>query len=150
FLGFLTTWGEPAVRILASQVEEVANGSIRKSIVLYAICTGVALAVGLGILRISYGIPLLHLVVPGYVLAIGLTWLSDRDFVASAVDASGVATGPWANSFLLALALGAAAAMGGGQPIVEGLGLVALIALAPIVSVMTLGVLVRLRTREKE
>lgn len=150
FLGFLTTWGEPAVRILASQVEEVSNGSIRKSIVLYAICTGVALAVGLGILRISYGIPLLHLVVPGYVLAIGLTWLSDRDFVAIAVDASGVATGPLANSFLLALALGAAAAMGGGQPIVEGLGLVALIALAPIVSVMTLGVLVRRRTREKE
>lgn len=150
FLGFLTTWGEPAVRILAGQVEEASNGSIRKSLVLYAICAGVALSVGLGILRIRYGIPLLYLVVPGYSLAIILTWLSDRNFVVIAVDASGVATGPLANSFLLALALGAAAAMGNGESLVEGLGLVALIALAPIVSVMTLGVLIRLKIRKME
>ncbi|MGE3150936.1 MAG: DUF1538 domain-containing protein [Pseudorhodoplanes sp.] len=149
-LGFFTTWGEPAVRILADQVESASNGSIRGTLVLYAVCVGVALWVGLGALRIAYGIPLLYLVVPGYVLVIGLMRFSERDFVAIAVDAGGVATGPLANTFLLALALGASAAMGDQNPIVQGLGFVALIALAPIMSVMMLGVLVRLRTRAQE
>jgi hypothetical protein len=131
-LGILTTWGEPSVRVLADQVEDASNGSIDKSLVLYAICSGVALMVGLGVLRISYGIPLLYLLAPGYLLAIGLMWLRDPDFVGIAVDASGVATGPLANSFLLAFALGASAAIAGREPIVHGLGMVALIALAPM------------------
>ncbi|HEX6979112.1 MAG TPA: DUF1538 domain-containing protein [Alphaproteobacteria bacterium] len=149
-LGFLTALGEPSVRILADQVEAASQGSIRKSIILYAVCVGVAVWVGLGILRISYGLPLLYLVVPGYMLVIVLLWLSDRDFVAIAVDAGGVATGPLANSFLLALALGASAAMGEQEPIMQGFGLVALIALAPIISVMAVGTLVRLKPRGKE
>lgn len=149
-LGLLTAWGEPAVRILANQVEEASSGSIRGPLVLYAVCIGVALWVGLGVLRITYGIPLLYLLVPGYLLVIGLMWLSDRDFVAIAVDAGGVATGPLANSFLLALALGASASMGDQDPIVHGFGFVALIALAPIISVMVLGLLVRSKTRTQE
>ncbi len=101
-------------------------------------------------LRIAHGIPLLHMVVPGYLLVIGLTWLSDRDFVGIAVDAGGVATGPLANSFLLALALGASASMEGQDPLVQGFGFVALLALAPIVSVMAMGCLVRWTVRGKE
>jgi hypothetical protein len=147
-LGFFTTWGEPAVRILANQVEEASNGSIRGTLVLYSVCIGVAFWVGLGMLRIAYGIPLLYLVVPGYLLVIALMRLSDRDFVAIAVDAGGVATGPLANTFLLALALGTSAAMGDQDPIIHGFGFVALIALAPIISVMILGLFVDMRTRE--
>src|SRR5690606_25231775 len=130
-LGFVTTWGEPAVRILADQVEQASAGSIRQPVVLFAVCAGVAVAVGLGMLRIAYDLPLLWILVPGYVLAIALIWASDRAFVAIAVDSGGVATGPLANTFLLALALGAAAAVAGRDPLVHGLGLVALIALAP-------------------
>lgn len=149
-LGFLTTFGEPAVRILAEQVEDASNGSIRGPMVLYATCIGVAVWVGLGMLRIAFGIPLLYLLVPGYVCVIALMWLSDRDFIAIAVDAGGVATGPLANSFLLALALGASASTGNQNPVVHGFGLVALIALAPIISVLILGFLVRLKARERE
>ena len=145
-LGFVTTWGEPAVRILADQVEEASTGSIRQPLVLLAICIGVAIAVGAGMFRIGYDIPLLWLLVPGYGLAIAMIWLSDKDFVSIAVDAGGGATGPLANTFLLALALGASAA-GGQDPLVQGLGLVALIALAPILSVMALGLLVRWKGR---
>lgn len=145
-LGFVTSWGEPAVRILADQVEQASAGSIRKPIVLLAICTGVAVAVGLGMLRIAYDVPLLWILVPGYVLVIALIWLSDRVFVAIAVDSGGVATGPLANTFLLALAFGAAGAVPGRDPLVQGLGLVTLIALAPIISVMTLGLAVRLKS----
>jgi hypothetical protein len=147
FLGFVTTWGEPAVRILADQVEEASNGSIRRSLVLYAICIGVALWVAMGMLRIGYGISILYLLVPGYLLVIVVMWLSDRDFVGIAVDAGGVATGPLANTFLLALALGASASVGGQDPLVNGLGLVSLIALAPVVSLMALGILIRRRQR---
>lgn len=147
-LGFVTTWGEPAVRVLADQVEDASSGSIRRTVVLYAICLGVAVAVATGLLRVGYGVPLVWLLVPGYGLAIPLMWFSDRRFVSIAVDAGGVATGPLANSFLLALALGAASAMGQ-DPLLHGLGLVALIALAPILSVMLLGVLVR-RNAPKE
>ncbi|HET9950114.1 MAG TPA: DUF1538 domain-containing protein [Longimicrobiales bacterium] len=141
-LGFVTTWGEPAVRVLADQVEEASTGSIRRGVVLFTISLGVAVAVAAGLLRIEHGVPLSWLVVPGYALAIPLLWLSDRGFVSIAVDAGGVATGPLANSFLLALALGTASAMGR-DPLVHGLGLVALIALAPILSVMSLGLIVR-------
>lgn len=147
-LGFVTTWGEPAVRVLADQVEEASTGSIRRTVVLTAICLGVAVAVGIGLLRIAYGAPLFWLLVPGYAMAIVLMRFSDQGFVSIAVDAGGVATGPLANSFLLALALGAAAAMGR-DPLVHGLGLVSLIALAPIISVMLLGLLVRLKTRKE-
>lgn len=140
-LGFVTTWGEPAVRILADQVDDASNSSIGRSLVLYTICIGVAISGGLGLLRIGYEISLLYLLVPGYALVIVMLWLSDRDFVAIAIDAGGVATGPLANTFLLALALGASSAMGNQDPVVQGLGLVALVALAPIVSVLTLGLI---------
>lgn len=149
-LGFVTTWGEPAVRVLADQVEEASTGAIREGLVLLAMCIGVGIAVALGMLRIAYDLPLIWILVPGYVLVIALIWLSDRGFVAIAVDSGGVATGPLANTFLLALAFGAASAVAGRDPLTHGLGLVALIALAPIVSVMALGLIVRLKGRSKE
>lgn len=148
-LGFFTAWGEPAVRVLASQVEQASNGSIRGDMVLHAICAAVALSVALGALRIVFGFSVLWLLVPGYILAAVLIWLSGRDFVAIAVDAGGVATGPLANSFLLALALGAAASTSAEEAMVQGFGLVALIALAPIISVMTLGAIVQFKTRRR-
>ncbi len=149
-LGFVTTWGEPAVRVLADQVEEASAGAIREGLVLFAMCAGVAVAVGLGILRIAYDVPLTWILVPGYVLVILLISLSDRAFVAIAVDSGGVATGPLANTFLLALAFGAASAIAGRDPLVHGLGLVALIALAPIVAVLVLGFIVRLKESSGE
>lgn len=149
-LGFVTTWGEPAVRVLADQVEQASAGAIRQGLVLLAMCIGVAVAVGLGMLRIAYELPLVWILVPGYVLVIALVWMSDRGFVAIAVDSGGVATGPLANTFLLALALGASGAVAGRDPLTHGLGLVALIALAPIIALMVLGFIVRLKERSTE
>lgn len=148
-LGFVTTLGEPAVRILAGQVDEASGGSIRASLVVLTVCTGVSVAVGVGLFRIDHDIPLLYLLVPGYCVVLALMWTSKKEFVAIAADASGVATGPLANSFLLALALGASAAMGGRDPVVHGLGLVALIALAPLVSLMLLGSVVQWKERKE-
>ncbi|HWK94608.1 MAG TPA: DUF1538 domain-containing protein [Pseudolabrys sp.] len=149
-LGYVTTWGEPAVRILADQVDEASNGALPRRLVLPTICIGVAVYTGLGLLRIGYEIPLLYLLVPGYVLALVILWLSDTTFAAVAVDAGGVATGPLANTFLLALAFGVSGAIGNQDPVLHGFGLVALIAVAPIISVMTLGLLVRRKEARKE
>lgn len=149
-LGFVTTWGEPAVRILAHEVEEASAGAVREQLVVVAICVGVAAAVGIGMLRIGYAVPLLWLLVPGYGLVIAMMRFSERGFVSIAVDAGGVATGPLANTFLLALAFGASSAMDGQDPLVHGLGLIALIALAPIISLMAVGALVRWKERPKE
>lgn len=149
-LGLVTAWGEPAVRILADQVEEASAGSIRSRLVIVAICAGVAVSVALGLIRILYGIPLLYFLVPSYALVIGLMWFSDRNFVAIAVDAGGVATGPLANTFLLAVALGASAGLGDENPVVSGLGLASLISAAAIISIMALGVVIRLKQPASE
>lgn len=148
-LGFVTAWGEPSVRVLAAEVERASSGSVRRSLVVVAVCVGVALAVGLGLVRIAFGLPLAWLLLPGYAVVLAIMAFSDRSFVAIAADAGGVATGPLANSFLLALALGAASAMDAQDPLVGGLGLVALIALAPIVSIMALGLVIRVKGRPR-
>jgi hypothetical protein len=146
-LGFVTTWGEPAVRILCDQVEEASVGVIRKRTVLQAICVGVACFVALGIARVVYSIPILYILIPGYALAIVMLWFTKKDFIGVAFDAGGVATGPIANTFLLGLGLGLASVVGGPDMMIYGLGLVALIALAPIISVMMLGIIIRIRIR---
>jgi hypothetical protein len=144
-LGFITTWSEPSVRILCNQVEEASVGSIRKQTVLYAICIGVALFVALGMARVVYSIPLLYILIPGYSLAIIMLWFPKKEFVGIAFDAGGVATGPMANTFLLGIGLGLASVSNSENMLVYGLGLVALIALAPIISVMALGLIIRIR-----
>ena len=120
-LGFVTTWSEPAVRILADQVDEASNGSIRGSMVLQVVCAGVAVAVAVALLRIGYGIPLLYLIVPGYALVLVIMWFAQTEFVGIAIDAGGVATGPLANTFLLALAVGAAAANGSARQVIRAM-----------------------------
>lgn len=146
-LGFVTCWGEPAVRVLAGEVEDASGGSLPRTLVVPAVSVGVAVAVAVGLLRIDSEIPLKALLVPGYAAALVLVALSKPTFAAVAADASGVATGPLANSFLLALALGAAGATGRDNPLVDGLGLVSLIALAPVLSVTALGLMIRLKER---
>lgn len=149
-LGFVTTWGEPSVRILADQVDQASTGSIRARLVLWTVAGGVGIAVAAGMLRILFGWPLIYLVVPGYLTAVVVMAWSDRGFVAIAIDAGGVATGPLANTFLLAVAFGVAAAVGHDDLLVHALGLVALIALAPVLSLMLLGLVVRRRSRPKK
>ncbi|MFO7773236.1 MAG: DUF1538 domain-containing protein [Dehalococcoidia bacterium] len=149
-MGFLATWGEPAVRILGSQIEEASGGSIRKSLVLYGISTSVALFVALGMARIVYGIPLLWIIIPGYLLAIGMLWFSEKSVVAIAFDAGGVATGPMVVTFVLAIAVGIASTIEGRDPIVDGFGLIALVALAPILTIMVFGLILRIKLRRKE
>ena len=138
-LGFVATYAEPAVRILNYQVESASSGSISPRILLYAISIAVGLAVAFALARIIYGLSIWWFLVPGYLLALVLIRYSTAKFSAIAFDAGGVATGPMTVTFVFAVCVGLAAALQGRDPLVEGFGLIALVALAPILSVLVFG-----------
>ena len=140
-LGFVATYAEPAVRILNLEVEKVSSGYIPRTVMLYALCFGVAVSVALSMLRILTGWPLMYFIFPGYLLALLLIHFSTPSFTAIAFDAGGVATGPMTVTFILAIAVGAAAVVEGRDPLLDGFGMISLVALAPIISVLVLGLL---------
>ncbi len=138
-LGFVATMAEPAVRILSNQVEENSSGYIKSNIILYTLCLSVGIFIALGMTRIVYGIPFYYIIIPGYLLAIVLMFFSQPSFTAVAFDSGGVATGPMTVTFIMALAVGAADVIEGRDAVIDGFGLIALVALAPIIMVMLLG-----------
>ena len=140
-LGFLATLAEPAVRILCDQVEKTSSGSIRSNTILLTLCLAVGIFIALGMTRVVYGIPFYYIIIPGYSLAIILMFFSKPSFTAIAFDSGGVATGPMTVTFIMAMAVGAADAIEGRDAVVDGFGLIALVALAPIIMVMLLGFL---------
>jgi hypothetical protein len=149
FLGFTATFAEPAVRVLSYEVEKASTGAIRQTVTLMVLSFGVAVFVALGMLRIILGIPIHYLIVPGYLLALVLMRFTSPTFLGIAFDAGGVATGPMTVTFVMALAVGVASAIGR-DPIMDGLGLISLVALAPILSVMGFGLVYSLRGRIKK
>jgi len=140
-LGFVATIAEPAVRILSYEVERTSGGSIRARTILVTLALGVSVFMALGMARILYGIPILYLVVPAYLIVLIMLKFSNPTFTSIAFDAGGVATGPMTVTFVLAIAVGIATAMPDRDAISDGFGLIALVALAPILSVMILGLL---------
>ena len=145
FLGFTAALAEPAVRVLSIEVEKASSGYIKKNLLIYTLSFGVAIFVALDMVRIVYGLPFQYLIVPGYLLALVLLKFSDPAFTAIAFDAGGVSTGPMTVTFILSMAVGAATVMEGRSAVVDGFGLIALVALAPILSIMLLGMIYKKR-----
>ncbi|MEX1014532.1 MAG: DUF1538 domain-containing protein [Candidatus Paceibacterota bacterium] len=140
-LGFVATFAEPAVRVLNVEVEKVTSGYIPAKLLLYTLSIGVAISIALAMTRIIYGIPLWYFIVPGYFLALSMALFSNETFTSIAFDAGGVATGPMTVTFILAIALGFSDTLEGRNPLIDGFGMISLVALAPILSVLTLGLL---------
>jgi len=139
--GFVATFAEPAVRILSYEVEKASSGAIRARFIIAGLSTGVAVFVALGMARILSGVSLYYFVVPGYIAALAMLKFSDATFISIAFDSGGVATGPMTVTFVMALAIGVAEALEHRHPVLDGFGLIALVALAPILSIMTLGLI---------
>lgn len=137
--GFAATAAEPAVRVLAIEMQKASAGSVSQRPVLVTLSVGVGLFVALGMVKLLLGLSILYFVVPGYALALLMTRFSTPEFIAAAFDAGGVATGPMTVTFVMAVVLGAAGALEGRNPVLDGFGLIALVALAPILSIMILG-----------
>lgn len=144
-LGFLTTFAEPAVRVLCYHIETSSSGYINGSLILYTLSAGVAASVSIGMARIIYGIPFLPMVIGGYCIALVLMPLTDHDFLAIAFDSGGVATGPMAVTFLMAFAVGVADSIGGRDALLDGFGMIAFIALTPILTILILGIIFKHR-----
>lgn len=133
-LGFLVAIAEPAVEILSGRVETSSGGNISKKIVKMVISVGVATFVALGMAKVSFDFNLLYIIIPGYILALVLMWLGDNDMVGISFDAGGVATGPMSVAIISTMYTGIASAKyTGSVAVVNGFGIIALIALAPIV-----------------
>ncbi|SET53910.1 Protein of unknown function [Oceanobacillus limi] len=140
-LGFVAIYAEPAVSVLIRQVEKVSGGYIPQKVLLYTLSIGVGLSISLSMVRIIFGFSLWFFIVPGYIIALVMVKYSSKTFTSIAFDSGGVATGPMTATFILAMFVGIASVTEGRDPLLDGFGMVALVALAPILSVLTLGIL---------
>lgn len=139
-IGYYIVKAEPAVQVLNKQVEDVTGGTVSQSMMNTALSIGVACAVMLSMVRVLTGISIYWLLVPGYALALILARFVPSVFVGIAFDSGGVASGPMTSTFLLPLAMGACTALGG-NVVTDAFGVVALVALAPLVAIQIMGVL---------
>jgi len=144
-LGFVATVAEPAVRILSYEIEKTSGGAIGSRTILAVLSVGVAFFVALGMCRILWGVPILYFIVPGYLAAVLMLKFTSPAFISIAFDAGGVATGPMTVTFVMAMAVGVASVMEDRSPILDGFGLISLVALAPILAVMGFGLLYTMR-----
>ena len=145
-IGYFIVKAEPAVYVLNKQVEEVTDGSISAKAMGTSLSIGVALSVGLAMLRVLTGISILWMLIPGYGIAIGLSFFVPKIFTAIAFDSGGVASGPMTATFLLPLAQGACLAVGG-NIVTDAFGVVAMVAMTPLITIQILGMTYQLKQR---
>ena len=146
-MGYFIVAAEPAVHVLIKQVEEVSMGSISQTSMRQALSIGVALSVGIAMLRVLTGISILWFLVPGYAVSLALTFFVPQLFTGVAFDSGGVASGPMTATFLLPFAMGACAEVPGSNLMTDAFGLVALVAMTPLVTIQLMGLAGRLRRK---
>jgi len=141
FLGFGATVAEPALNALGITVETLTNGVFKKKTLIYAVSTGVAFGIAIGLAKLIFNLPLIWLIIPGYLFAAVLTFLSSEEFVNVAWDSAGVTTGPITVPLVLAMGLGFGNATGA----VEGFGILSMASIGPIITVMLTGLWTRFK-----
>lgn len=150
-VGMVVVLAEPAVYVLTHQIEDVTAGAIRRKIVLIFLAGGVSLFVMLSMLRIIVpGFKLWHMLLPGYIISIALTFVVPDLFVGMAFDAGGVASGPMTATFILSFAQGIASATPTANVLIDGFGVIAAVALAPILSLQILGLVSSIKAKQRQ
>ena len=144
-IGYFIVKAEPAVAVLNKQVEEVTGGTISQGTMMMGLSIGMAVSVGVSMLRVLTGIPVMALLLPGYAVALILSFFVPPIFTAIAFDSGGVASGPMTATFLLPLAMGACEAAGG-NILTDAFGVVAMVAMTPLITIQIIGLIYRLRT----
>ena len=149
-IGYFIVKAEPAVHVLNKQVEDLTAGSIPARAMELSLSIGVASSLGLAMIRVLTGISVMYFLIPGYVLALGLSFFAPKIFTSIAFDSGGVASGPMTATFLLPFAMGACEAIGGPERIVsDAFGVVAMVAMTPLITIQLLGVEYKFRTRKE-
>ena len=143
-IGYFIVLAEPAVFVLTKQVEELTSGAISAKAMGLSLSIGVATSVGLAMIRVLTGISILWFLVPGYFIALVLTFFVPKIFTAIAFDSGGVASGPMTATFLLPFAMGACEALGG-NIITDAFGIVAMVAMTPLITIQIMGVVFKVK-----
>lgn len=150
-IGCAVVLAEPAVHVLNHQVEEVTGGAVSRKSMMFALSLGVGLSIGLSMLRIVCGFSLLYYLIPGYFLSLALSLFVPSIYTAIAFDSGGVASGPLTSSFILPLAVGACAASAGESAVLESaFGIVAMVAMTPLITIQSLGFFAIAKKQVKE
>lgn len=148
-IGYFVVAAEPAVHVLNKQVERVSAGAITSSAMKKGLCIGVCCAIGLAMLRILLDVNIMYFLIPGYVIALGLTFFTPPMFTGIAFDSGGVASGAMVSSFVLPMAIGACSTLQGtGSVMTLAFGCVSFVALAPLISIQILGIVYRRKTHK--
>ena len=143
FLGFGATLAEPALNALGMTTEQLTNGVFKKKTLINAVSLGVGFGIAIGVAKLIFDLPLVWLILPGYLLAMVLTFFSTEEFVNIAWDSAGVTTGPITVPLVLAMGLG----LGNATQAVEGFGILCMASIGPIISVMITGLWARHKVR---
>ena len=140
-LGCVVVLAEPAVHVLNRQVEEITGGTVSKKSMMIALSVGVGVSICLSMIRIVFSFSILYYVIPGYLLSLGLSFFVPRLYTAIAFDSGGVASGPLTSGFILPLAIGASIAVAGSADLVmsNAFGIVAMVAMTPLITIQLLG-----------
>lgn len=146
-IGYFIVLAEPAVFVLTKQVEELTSGAISAKAMGTSLSLGVSVSVGLAMIRVLTGISILWFLIPGYFIALVLTFFVPKIFTAIAFDSGGVASGPMTATFLLPFAMGACEALGG-NIITDAFGIVAMVAMTPLITIQIMGLIFRLKERK--
>ncbi len=145
-IGFFLVKAEPAVLVLNKQVEVISGGAISQKTMMNGLSVGMALSVGLSMIRVLTGVSIYWFLVPGYVCALLLSLVVPKMFTAIAFDSGGVASGPMTATFLLPFAMGACGALSG-NILMDAFGIVAMVAMTPLVVIQGIGLVYRIKTR---
>ena len=145
-MGFFVVMAEPAVHVLNKQVEEITVGAISQRAMLLSLSVGVAVSIGIAMLRVVTGVSIWYFLLGGYAVALTLSFFVPKIFTAVAFDSGGVASGPMTAAFMLPFAMGACDALGG-NILTDAFGLVAMVAMTPLITIQLLGVLYSIKLR---
>lgn len=139
-VGVLVVLAEPAIHVLNQQVEDVTGGFITKRSMIIGLCIGVGLAIALAMVRIIFDFSIVYYVIPGYFLSLGLSLFVPPVYTAIAFDSGGVASGPMTSGFILPFAVGACVALQGADAVLrDAFGVVAVVAMTPLITIQMLG-----------
>ena len=139
-MGVLVVLAEPAIHVLTQQVEDVTGGYVTRKSMLMGLCIGVGAAIGLSVVRIIFDFSLAYYIIPGYFISLALSFFVPPVYTAIAFDSGGVASGPMTSGFILPFAIGACVALQGSEAVLrDAFGVVALVAMAPLITIQLLG-----------
>lgn len=146
-MGYFIVKAEPAVYVLNKQVEEITDGAISAKAMGMGLSVGVAISLGIAMVRVITGISILWFLIPGYAIALGISFFVPKIYTAIAFDSGGVASGPMTAAFLLPLAQGACVTLGG-NIVTDAFGVVAMVAMTPLITIQVMGLFAKIANRK--